>query len=431
MWWLGLWLVAFPRVSFGASFVVTSNAEVAPPGLARALERAGGTVDRRLASLGALRVEADDPAFRAAAARLHGVRAVVPDVALRLVDTEPVLDGWWDQAPPSDGDPLRPYQWGLDAVGAPGAWAAGLTGAGVRVAVLDQGVDCEHPDLVANVDVASSVSFIDGEGPCNEGPSGSHGTMVAGIIAAAGNGVGIVGVAPDAQIVSVKVFSQHSAQTPFSVILEGLDATADLDVDVVSMSFSESVPLRGNDEITAADARELWRLVDRATQRLHRAGAVLVASVGNTATDLDADTDVVVLPAQAHFVLGVSGVAPTGWALDPTTPLLPTYYTSYGRSAVAFAAPGGTIGSGRQRCDMGLRCGAFDMVMTTTATGWGFGIGTSFAAPHVAGVAALFAQRLGPHAPPARIEEELYRRAAREPGRVDPYWGWGLVSTGY
>jgi lantibiotic leader peptide-processing serine protease len=108
--------------------------------------------------------------------------------------------------PPDSGveDFLFDLQWGHTAVRATHAWNAGFRGQGVRVAVLDTGIDATHPDLSENVNMDLSRSFVPGEDV--QTPPGAvldHGTHVAGIIAAAQNGVGVIGVAPDAEIFAV------------------------------------------------------------------------------------------------------------------------------------------------------------------------------------------------------------------------------------
>ncbi len=417
-------------------FLVVSSAEVLPPGLARHVERAGLRVVGGVPGIGLLVVEGA-PSRRAAAARLPGVQAVVPDLAVHLEDTGVFAEIALDALPLSDGDdPLLDWQWGLLAVGAPAAWEAGLTGAGARIAVMDQGLDCDHPDLHDVIDVASSVSLIPDEEPCNVGPAGTHGTMVAGIAAASANGVGGVGVAPGATIVGVKVFPQRSPSTSWSTILAGLAAVAEADVDVVNMSFSATL-LRDGDPstgMTAEDVRAFVSVTERALREVARSGALLVAAAGNNGRDRDAeDPATIVLPADSPRVIAVSATAPIGWALDPSTDLdVPATYSNHGVPAITLAAPGGQSRyPGREICDLGLRCATFDLVAAPTRTGWGWGMGTSFAAPHVAGVAALLIEALD-HPHPEALEAALRRHAEDlgAPGR-DPHFGHGRVHTGH
>ncbi|RLE28487.1 hypothetical protein DRJ54_06460 [Candidatus Acetothermia bacterium] len=137
---------------------------------------------------------------------LRGISFAEPNYIVKLIDPEPAgSDVYLKAVEPAVYDPnadLRPYQWGLDIVGAEDAWAH-ATGDGIVVAVIDTGVDGTHPDLQGKV--------IDGYDPYNNVniPAGSdsdtdgHGTHVAGIIAAKNDDKGIVGLAPDALIMPI------------------------------------------------------------------------------------------------------------------------------------------------------------------------------------------------------------------------------------
>ena len=112
----------------------------------------------------------------------------------------------------SNSNPDFSLQWNMQAISAPQAWAAGYKGSGVRVAVLDVGMYLDHPDLKANINRGLSHNFVTYAGENNPlNPSFtlasefSHATHVAGIIAAADNNIGGIGVAPQAEIISVKV----------------------------------------------------------------------------------------------------------------------------------------------------------------------------------------------------------------------------------
>ena len=134
---------------------------------------------------------------------------VEPDYAYQLIDPCPrKVDAWTKSLSPDVYDPnadLRSYQWGLDAVHAEGAWAH-ATGAGITVAVIDTGVDGTHPDLEGKV-----VEGYDPETgtiiPANaDSDTIGHGTHVAGIIAAKDDDKGVVGLAPEAEIMPIVIF---------------------------------------------------------------------------------------------------------------------------------------------------------------------------------------------------------------------------------
>src|SRR5215210_367220 len=109
-------------------------------------------------------------------------------------------------------DPLFARQWALDQVNAPEAWARGAKGAGAIVAVVDTGVDLQHPDLSSKL--VAGHDFVASNGDCPPGPQdeNGHGTHVAGIAGAVtNNGIGVAGVAPDAQIMPVRVLDAEGS----------------------------------------------------------------------------------------------------------------------------------------------------------------------------------------------------------------------------
>lgn len=112
----------------------------------------------------------------------------------------------FDRTAITPGDePYFGYQWNMLAIEAPTAWAAGYTGAGVRVAVLDGGINSNHEEIAPNLDVGASASFVPGTNFDDDIGLFRHATHVAGIVAAADNGLGVIGVAPEATLIAVKV----------------------------------------------------------------------------------------------------------------------------------------------------------------------------------------------------------------------------------
>ena len=146
---------------------------------------------------------------------LRGVAFVEPNYMYELIDPEPEGTVPTKGLGPMVYDPgadLRPYQWGLDAVGAEDAWAH-ATGAGVIVAVVDTGVDGTHPDLAGKV-LAGYAPRTDTVLPAGtDSDQHGHGTHVAGIIAAEDDGEGIVGLAPDVQIMPIRIFEYYTHPT--------------------------------------------------------------------------------------------------------------------------------------------------------------------------------------------------------------------------
>jgi subtilisin family serine protease len=111
----------------------------------------------------------------------------------------------------------------------------------VRVAVLDSGVACAHPDIAANLLAADSISYVPGENACLGLVNAfNHGSHVAGTIASPDNGVGTIGVAPEAKIIAVKVLSEVNGEGGFAGIIQGIVHAADHDADVINMSLGSS-----------------------------------------------------------------------------------------------------------------------------------------------------------------------------------------------
>ena len=199
------------------------------------MQAAGGTVTGSLPQIGLAMVEADREDL-ADVARFTGVQSVLPDVpvisfgrpdeaAPSLGLASPSLFTVAGPPIPAGGDPLSGLQWALRAIKAPEAWALGYSGRGVRVAVLDAGIQATHVDLAPNLNTALSTSFVPGQ--TFGTPPGAHGTQVSGIIAAARNNVGTVGVAPNAELVAVKV-PPAGGTGPLSRIAQGLVYAADV-----------------------------------------------------------------------------------------------------------------------------------------------------------------------------------------------------------
>jgi subtilisin len=221
---------------------------------------------------------------------------------------------------------------GVNQVKAPSAWGASR-GKGIKVAVLDTGIDWLHPDLAPNV--KGAVSFVPGESAMD---GNSHGTHCAGTIAAAINGVGVVGVAPEASLYAVKVLS-NSGSGNWSWLIAGLNWCIQNQIKICSMS------LGGGGAPVALEA-----MVNAA----FNAGLLLIAAAGNNG-------GAVGFPGKYKNVIAVS-------AIDSANVIAP--FSSRGPE-VELAAPGVNV--------------------LSTVPGGGFGTksGTSMACPHVAGGAAV------------------------------------------
>ena len=248
--------------------------------------------------------------------------------------------------------------------------------------MLDAGIDLKHPDLYPKLNLALSRCFLDDEtlqykagGPI----------PLASIIAAADGGAGIIGVAPEAEIVHLKVARDSTGSAPGAVVIAGLCYAADIGADVANLSLA-GYGLKSGGLVS------VW---NRAVNYAHSRGVTIVACAGNDAVNRDQAADLFVFPGDLPHVIQVAATGPHGWATDPNTDLdLPAPYTDYGQSVIDLAAPGGFSPyphpvNAYWPFDARLTrvpLWAFDLVLVADhKKGWAWASGTSFAGPHVAG----------------------------------------------
>lgn len=435
-------VVAGKSTFTGNSYLVISATDKLPDGLATGLASANGKVTRIISEVGIAVVSSDDPNFASKASKIKGVQSVVPNLTRQWLDpkekNEALVEDFGN--PPSSGDDDIRFdlQWGHDAIDAPEAWNAGYRGAGARVAVLDGGFDLDHPDLEPNINFTLSIDFT-GEG-LQYAPSGpfSHGTHVAGTIAAADNGYGIIGVAPEAELVLVKVLGDGGSGT-FADVISGIVHAALADADVINMSLGGYLEKSGNaaEGYTVREAIELINATSRAVNFAYQRGTTVIAAAGNAAIDFDHTADLVHIPGDCTNAISISATAPIGWVANPPSASLDylTSYSNYGQSAISFAAPGGDSAyPGNENCTVGgitRPCWVFDLVFSDGNGGVGYwSAGTSMASPHAAGVAALIVGKNGGSMKPAQVEAAMRASAddLGKPGKDDAY-GNGRVNA--
>ncbi|TDN36893.1 peptidase S8 and S53 subtilisin kexin sedolisin [Hymenobacter sp. UV11] len=415
---------------------------------------ANGKLTALLQEVGVAIATSDDPNFAAKAGKIAGVRSVVHDFTYQGFEPQP------DRAaqtlpdnvnPPSTGDsnPLFPLQWGATAIEAPEAWNTGNQGQGVLVADLDGGFELNHPDLKDNI--VGSKSFVPGEPAQFVGTGFSHGTHTAGTIAAVDNNIGVIGIAPKAKLLLVKVLGD-SGSGSFSWLIQGIVYATQQHADVINMSLGAALPHhdkyiddQGNVVNDTKAIQELLVALSKATSYATKNGVTLIAAAGNDANNGNKDQSLVNIPADATGVISISATAPIGWALAPLTANLDRFasYSNYGTPAISFAAPGGDFAYPGNEIVVfrGVRqyVWALDMVLSTgrvtTVNGvpsgsYTWSAGTSMAAPHATGVAALIIGKNGGDMDPAKVEAALRASAddLGKPGR-DPYYGYGRVNA--
>lgn len=254
-------------------------------------------------------------------------------------------------------------EWNVNAVAAPESWAAGYTGQGILVAVVDTGVDLDHPDLAGNIyvnpgEIAGNGIDDDGNGFVDDvngydfagrdadpdDPSG-HGTHVAGTIAAVNNGFGATGIAPDATILPVRVLGDNGSGST-SAVAAGIRYAADLGADIINLSLGGGYS----------------RAIDAAIDYARSLGSLIVAAAGNEYA---------------------------------STPGYPARFSATDQNVISVGAYSSSGALARFSNDVGnsgsIQIDAPGVGIYSTYAGGRYASlsGTSMASPHVAGVAAL------------------------------------------
>jgi len=405
--------------SANGEYLVISSSNKLPKKFSKSVTDLNGEVKMIIPEIGVAVISIDEPEV---VSGMNGISAVVPDIKVQWLNPDQKVEPLAN--PPSIGDDewYYFYQWSLDAIDAPEAWNAEYKGAGARVFILGSGIDAEHSYILPNLKTSLCVSFIEGEDwNVQPGFYFNHGTHVAGIVAAADNAYGSIGVAPEAELVAVKVLSEYDPyEGPFSAILAGIVYAANNGADVINMSLGAYFPK----SVYGSNGAHWLAAFNLACNYAFQKGAVIIASAGNDYADRNHDADWLNLPADAAHVISVSATAPIGWAWDKDIFLdNPASYSNYGQSGVTLSAPGGDWMYPENLW-------WHDMVFSSISGGWGWAAGTSMASPHAAGVAALIIGKNGGSMKPAHVEAVLRASAddLGKPGK-DAFYGHGRVNA--
>src|ERR1051325_1706374 len=412
----------------------------------QAVALAGGTVTYSHAKSGFAVVTSTNPNFLPLILSSGAVSSGAEDQVVQW--TSPMKQVELEETAVTPGDEtFINLQWNVKSMEAPAAWAAGFTGQGVRVAVLDGGIHNTHQDLDANIDVARSTSFVPGFAFNQDVGTFWHGTHVAGIIAAEDNALGTIGVAPNATIIGVKVL--HNGTGSFGQVIAGiLYASTPISeggagADIINMSLGATFP-KGDGPGTGQLIGALSKAVNFAGSN----GVLVVVAAGNNGLDLDHSESYTSVPAMSGSAIAVSANGPEGYAVGypagATNFRAPAYYSNFGHSIINVAAPGGndTL-PGTALCSIPrvptgtlvTQCWVFDMVLSTSrgagasTTSYSFAEGTSMAAPAAAGVAALIKQRF-PGISVGALKNKLMQTADNVDGNgSSPFYGRGFVNA--
>jgi subtilisin family serine protease len=439
-----------------------------------AVKAAGGKVERSNAAVGLVTATAPENGFTQRLATSSDVLytskvRVIGETPDRVADKKVVKEnsergkaGKKNARAAAGMDPLDGQLWGLSMVRSNLSRTVQPGDKRVKVGVIDTGVDGSHPDIKPNFDLADSRNFTHDiptdelgqvvDGPCEfrgcvdpaDWDDGGHGTHVAGTIAAAANGFGVSGVAPNVTLVNVRA-GQDSGFFFLQPVVDALTYSGDAGIDVVNMSFFVD-PWLYNCTNNPADSpeeqaqqRTIITAMTRALNYAHRKGVTQVAALGNqhedsghpqpdtTSPDFPAGTaktrtidnaTCLDLPVEGPHVLGVSALGPSGKKAD---------YSSYGTEQISVSAPGGYFrdyfGTPQFRTNenlilstypknVGIAEGNIDADGNVTPDGVALGVqkackangvcgyyqflqGTSMASPHATGVSSLIVSQYG------------------------------------
>jgi serine protease len=430
----------------GGQYVVLFKSNAVPSDFAAQVAALGGSIVYAHGPTGFALLRGIDDSGAAQIGQLSSVAEVQGDLTFTI--DQPVAPAEADagDAIQSQANPAAAlrysFQWNMRLIHAPAAWAAGKLGSpGVTVAILDTGIDYDAPDLNGLVDLSRSVSFVASDNaisstyfPTRNAISdyNGHGTNVATQVSS--KAFALAGVTSRTTLIGVKVLGAAGSGS-LGNVLAGVLWAADHGADVANMSLGGGFDRHGNQDIIHA--------IDRVFNYAKKQGVVMVVSAGNSASDLDHNGSLFVTYCDATHVVCVSSVGPV---LPTGSGDIPSFYTNFGKNSIDVAGPGGNAGSTVAAWPWGNDAvswvwsycsktriarftGAGVPILTACVAGnrlTGY-IGTSQAAPHVAGLAALLVAEEG-HGKPNQIKHDLEKSAVGPNGK-DTYLGRGRIDV--